>query len=254
MNLPRVAEITSAQNARIKAARRLQSARRRRETGLTLVESRRLLEAALANGVAIAELFVTDPADELVEYADSVAIVPDEVLRRVATTQHPQDVVGVVEWAPAREIPEDAVRLLVLDRVGDPGNAGTLIRTAAAFGCDSIVLTRGSCDPANPKVVRASGGAVFVATIVAGPHSDDTIDALRERGIPTLAAAAHVAGPPEDIGDSWALVLGSEAHGLDDAVLRRADRVVSVPMAGAVESLNAAAAGAVLLYILTAGQ
>jgi RNA methyltransferase, TrmH family len=167
------------------------------------------------------------------------------VLERVATTQHPQPVLGVVR---RRQLTLAGFRpasfALVLAGVADPGNGGTILRSAEAAGVDCVVTTVGSVDLANPKVVRASAGALFHVPVVEGVAPS----ALRELGLPLLGTVAHggVRYTDAPLAEPVALVLGNETHGLaDDLPL---DGLVSVPHRGRAESLNVAMAATVLCF------
>lgn len=186
-----------------------------------------------------------------------VLTVSDRVLATVATTVQPQGVVGVATLTPPRL--EEALsargdgraRLVVaLCGVADPGNLGTIVRSADACGADAVVVSAGSVDPTNPKAVRASAGSLFHLPVVAGPSTDGLVAALRAAGLRTLAVSADGSETVQtvDLSEEVAVVLGGEAHGLPAAVRAACDAQVRVPMAGAAESLNLAAAAAMVLY------
>jgi len=134
--------------------------------------------------------------------------------------------------------------------VRDPGNAGTVLRAADAFGADAVVTTRGSVDPQSPMAARAAAGSLFHLPVVAGVPWPELAAALRERGLRLVGADPHAEASLDQapLGEPVALVLGNEAHGLPDEVAADLDQVVRVPLAGRAESLNLAAAAAVLLY------
>jgi RNA methyltransferase, TrmH family len=138
----------------------------------------------------------------------------------------------------------------VLAEVRDPGNAGTVLRAADAFGADAVVTTRGSVDLQSPKATRAAAGSLFHLPVVAGAPWPALRAALRERGLRLVGADPHAAATVDQapLADPVALVLGNEAHGLPAEVAADLDLVVRVPLAGRAESLNLAAAAAVLLY------
>jgi TrmH family RNA methyltransferase len=167
---------------------------------------------------------------------------------RVGDTQHPQPIFAI---APLRRIGlaglEGVDLALVAVRIGDPGNAGTLIRSAAAAGAQVILLGEGSVDAYNPKVVRASAGACFAVRIVEGCAAVDILATLRTQGVTCLGAAASGGAAPEsfELGAPTAFVVGNETAGLDPAL--SLDAIVTLPMA-AGESLNAAMAGTALLF------
>jgi tRNA(Leu) C34 or U34 (ribose-2'-O)-methylase TrmL len=138
----------------------------------------------------------------------------------------------------------------VLHQVRDPGNAGTIVRSADAAGASAVVFTQGSVDPYNPKAVRATAGSIFHLPIVRGLDTEAAIAALRERGVRVLAMAASAPTDLDraDLTSPVAFVFGNEAHGLPDEIAALADAAVRVPHAGAAESLNLAAAATVCLF------
>jgi TrmH family RNA methyltransferase len=239
---------------------RLKSARGRQREGLFVVEGVRAAEEALDAGASIhfavcsGRLEQTERGRELADRIQSAVRetiwVEDDVLEVAAHTESPQGVLLV-----CRE-PQHALsdlppgRILVLDGVQDPGNLGTLVRAAAAFAMDAVVVLHGTVDPWNSKAVRASAGACLRLPLVRS-DSRAFLDWAQGGGVPVLVAAADGADV-EGIapGASWALVIGSEASGASTQLRDASRETVSVPMPGGVESLNAAVAGAILLYAL----
>ena len=246
--------VTSAGNPRIKAARRLHRADARAESGLVLLEGRRLVAAALDAAVPLDALFVTDSTETLA-LAPGVraTLVAPDLLASVATTAHPQGIVAVAAWTPLDALPATARRVLVLAGVADPGNSGTLVRSAAAAGWDAVVVA-GGCDPTNPKALRASAGATFRVPVVRARDAADVLAGLAAAGFTVVGAATRGGVGPGDVprGGRLALVVGGEAHGLPPVAALACDTLVTVPLHRDVESLNAAAAGAVLLFALGA--
>jgi len=162
------------------------------------------------------------------------------VMERVASTESPQPVLGLVAMR-ATEVPADATFVVVADRLSDPGNAGTIIRSAEASGAQGVVLTPGSVDPFNPKVVRASAGSLFRISVV-----EATLESLS--GFRRLGTSSHRGDLYTDpvYHGRVAVVVGNEAHGLgDDAAI---DQWITIPHAGPAESLNVAMAATVLLF------
>ncbi len=247
--------ITSAANPKIKLVRALQTKRGRREAEQAfVVEGVRLVEEAARAGVAArlvlhaAGLDARSQAalEQLARLGGEVETVAAEVLAQASDTQAPQGLLAVLPW-PVLGLPSPLSFALVLDRLGDPGNLGTVLRAAEAAGAQAVFLAPGTVDVYNPKVVRAAMGAHFHLPIVAAGW-----EAL-ERALAGLAlwrAEAH-AGLAYDRVD-WrrpsALLLGSEAAGPGDAARRLAPNCVHIPMAGQAESLNAAVAAAVLMF------
>ncbi len=176
----------------------------------------------------------------------------------MAETVTPQGVLGV---APLLDVPlaaalRGAPRLVaVLEAVNDPGNAGTVVRTADAAGADAVVLTDGSTDPHGGKCVRATAGSLWHLPVVHGPSVTEAVAALRGAGLRVLATSGSAAADDlDDLLDAGALVgptawlLGNEAAGLSDEALALADRTVRIPIRGRAESLNLSTAAAVCLY------
>jgi RNA methyltransferase, TrmH family len=162
------------------------------------------------------------------------------VIERVASTDSPQPVLAVVSMQAA-PLPADATFVLVADRLADPGNAGTIIRSAEAAGADAVVLTPGSVDPFNPKVVRASAGSLFRIPVV-----EATLDSLS--GFRRLGTSSHRGDTYTDpvYHGRVAVIVGNEAHGLDDDAA--IDQWITIPHAGPAESLNVAMAATVLVF------
>lgn len=246
--------ISSTSNPRVRRARALKRRSDREREGAFLIESPVTLDAALASGLTIRETFVDRDRGDLVEYLDDAGLEPtlvaDHVLRALADTTTPQGVVAVAALPRARlrDIPAEASLLVVLAEVRDPGNAGTLVRSAAGAGADAVVFTEASVDPFSPKTVRSSAGAVFRQPVVRAVSFDDTLQTLRDRGMQVFIAEAGE-GPPAyevDLTQPVAFVLGNEAHGVPQAFPDSA--AISIPMPGGIESLNVAIAGSILLY------
>lgn len=237
--------VRSPRNPRVSRAARLVRARDRRETGCTLVEGPHLLAEALEAGIDVREVFALEDDERTRALADvhrfPLVTVNRDVLDRLAPTESPRGPVGVVR-IPTAETP---VRDLLVLHTGDPGNTGTLVRTAAAFALD-VVCAEGAADPWSPKVVRASAGAVF-RTVVARtvPEGYGTVATVPAGGSDVRSLAGRL-----DPGRRWALLVGDEARGLDPAAAGAADVRVTIPMPGGTESLNAAVAGAIVAYEL----
>jgi TrmH family RNA methyltransferase len=243
---------------RVVAARRLLRRRDRDRTGRFLAEGPQAVREALAAG-AVVELFGTEPAlarhADLAARAPQVSPVTDEALAALAETVHPQGLVAVCRQLDVPLADAAAGRLVaVVADVRDPGNAGTVLRTADAAGAGAVVFAGDAVDPYNGKCVRASAGSLFHLDVVRERSAGGAVAALRAAGVQVLAATGHGADSLDDLLDAGALaaptawLFGSEAHGLPPALLAAADRRVRVPIYGAAESLNLAAAAAVCLY------
>ena len=242
--------------------RGLDTRKGREETGLFLVEGVRLCGEMADAGVAAELVLVAEEARDKPEVAAltarlagtgaEVVEAPLSEVGRVGDTVNCQ---GIVAAARRREVAPEALRfgeravVVALDGVGDPGNAGTVIRTAAWFGAAAVLLGRGCVDMWNPKVVRATMGGIFHLPVCGDVDLPAVLSALRRDGFAVVAATMD--GTPEWRG--WrgtprcALLLGSEAHGIGPELLGLADRRVTVPRRGAGDSLNVAVTAGILL-------
>lgn len=247
----------SPHNPRLERLRALRSARGRREQGRFAFEGPTLLAEAQGGGIEIDELFATDAALEahaglvaaLEAEGTPVFAVPERTLARLSDVETPPGLLCVAR-TPRAELAQVLARpgrVLLLAGVGDPGNAGTLVRSAEAFGAAGVLFGRGSVDPFSPKVVRAAMGSLFrlPPAIV---DAEQLLGAAEACGRPVVAAIldgeplGRAAVPPNAI-----LAVGNERHGVA-GFLPRWDLAVRIEQASAVESLNAAVAGSILLY------
>jgi TrmH family RNA methyltransferase len=258
------AEPFTQRSPRVAAAHRLLRRRYRDEAGLFLAEGPPSVREALAAGAAV-EVFGTleglGRVRELVDAANAADIpvwpVTEHGLATLADTVTPQGVVAVCRQMhrddPASVV-DDTHLVVLLAGIADPGNAGTVLRTADAAGAGAVVFPDGTVDPYNGKCVRASAGSIFHLALVRGGSAERAVRTLHGAGLTVLAADARGAQDLDELADSGALaartawVFGSEAHGLPAEVAELADHRVRVPMYGLAESLNLAAAAAVCLY------
>jgi len=211
---------------------------------VVIVEGRVGLLDAVEAGWHVEAQFVGAQA-EPVEVAAPVHRLAPGVIERVATTETPQPVIGVVSWREAEpELVQRAGFVVVAHEVGDPGNAGTLLRSAEAAGADLVVFTPGSVDVRNPKVVRASAGAIFRVPVAV----DQPLASLHRADRTVWGTSSHhgVAHDLADLTGPLVVVLGNEAHGLpDDAPV---DGWLTIEHRGRSESLNVAMAATVLCF------
>ena len=250
---------------RVVAARRLQRRRDREATGRFLAEGPQAVREALARSGTVTELFGTPAA--LDRYADlaaqaaradvPVSEVTDEALAALAETVAPQGLVAVCRHldVPLERALAARPRLVaVLAEIRDPGNAGTVLRTADAAGAGAVVFAGDAVDPYNGKCVRASAGSLFHVDVVRAPDPRAVVGALRTAGLSVLATTGYGDTDLDDLADAGRLatptawLFGSEAHGLPEELTEAADARVRVPLHGRAESLNLAAAAAVCLY------
>ncbi len=260
-----ISDHRSASSAQLKAARRLTKRALRQRERAFLAEGPQAVSEALATGARVTGLFVTAPAQArhaaLVAAAASagadVQTVSGEVMSELAQTVTPQGLLAVCDFVdvPLSQVIAAKPRLVaLLANVRDPGNAGTVLRTADAAGADAVVFADASVDPYNGKCVRASAGSLFHLPVVAGTRLPETISALRAAGMRIVAADGRAGLPLDDplareaLARPTAWLFGNEAWGLPPDLLALADQSVAVPIYGKAESLNLAAAAAVCMY------
>lgn len=245
---------------RLGGLRRLaRSAAARRDEGVFLIEGSTLGAEAAAAGLRIREVYLESPradehaltlARELAATGAAVVELEAGMLARVGASSAPPPLLIVAERPVAALPTARASFVLVAVSVNDPGNAGTLLRCAEAAGADGVVFAGAAADPYGPKAVRASAGSVFRLPPLVSDEPAEALEALRQRGLRTLGAAAGGGLPYDraDLSAPLALVVGSESHGLPASLAGHIDDWVHVPLAGLAESLNVAAAAAILCF------
>lgn len=250
--------LTGKDNPHLKLIRSLSAKSGRKKAGAFVAEGKRLVEEALTYAAERVRFFaVSESFGEknknfikmLDETGKSVYTVKENLFREACATEHPQGVLAVMDLTGAPKADMSSAQfILVLDGVSEPGNLGTIIRTAEAAGVDAVLLCGDCADVYNPKVVRATMGSLFrVPLMFGGP---DELVHLKESGFRLLTAALD--GAEDDIrlsaDEKRAVVIGNEAHGVSETVLNLADIRLRIPMHGKVESLNAAVAAGILMY------
>lgn len=251
-----VRAVNSKQNARLKELRRALTAPGR--NGLAALEGPHLLEEALRAGLRIPCVFAAQEAEPLLESLalppeTEVLLLPRPLLASVLTTETPQPIAALVQppaWSWDDLLGGSAMPLLlILAGLQDPGNLGTILRSAEAFGATGVVTLPGTVNPWNPKAVRASAGSIFRVPLLAA-SGNECMQELREAGITIYATTVRDAQPAGqlDLASPIALLIGNEGSGVPDALAAQTDGAVTIPCPGPVESLNAAVAASVLLY------
>lgn len=252
--------IKSVKNERVKAAAKLSSsAKARREQGLFVLEGLRLCMDVVRSGLRCAELFVSEEFCEkhAAEYealsavSDEVILVNDAVLEKLSDTRTPQGVCAVVRMPEDGTSPVDAgaEKLLLLENVQDPANLGAVARTAEALGLGGL-LVAGGCDVYSPKALRASMGALLRLT-VEEVDAVEAVEAAKAAGYATYASTPDAGAVPvtdADFSGPTLVVVGNEANGVTPETMAACSERVTIPMAGRAESLNAAAAAAILMW------
>lgn len=247
-----VEQITSLQNQWVKLASQLQ-----KKAGVRRKEGKAVLEGSRLIGDALEQSFVPDYVlyepgkvdydllSKLQNTKTKVYEVTDDIIKHVSDTQNSQGIAGVFRL-PKPKLPENPQRVLILDAIREPGNMGTILRSAGAAGVEVIILATGCVDPYNPKVLRGGMGAHFRLPIAEADWAN--IRAYcGDLNSYVATGSADLSYTDVDWTEAWALVIGNEAHGIGDNASNFAGQGVSIPMANA-ESLNAAVATGVLLF------
>ncbi len=252
-------ELTGIHNPLVKAAAELKQKKYRQQQGLFLAEGLRTAEEAVA-ARAVHSIFYKAIEDDrtraVLERAAEQRLplycVSESVMKKIADTETPQGIIAVC--AMPRVSLEDLVSggkmLLVLDRVADPGNLGTMLRTADAAGIGGAVLLKGCADVYAPKTVRSSMGSLFHLPVMAGVDEEHLLDGLRRAGYRILVTCLEGAEDlyQADLGGRLAFVMGNEANGVSGRLLAAADKRVYIPMQGRAESLNVAMAAGIVMF------
>ena len=252
-------EITSTQNALVKSVAELKQKKYRQERQLFLAEGLRTVEEAVTSG-QVEQLFYTPIEDEhtraVLERAAAEGIplycVTDAVMKKMADTDSPQGILAVCRMTQPKleQLFASGKMLLVLDRVGDPGNVGTMLRTADAAGIGGIVLLKGCVDIYAPKTVRATMGSLFHVPVFSGAEEELFVRAVKRAGYELLVTSLEGADNlyRASLSGRLAFVMGNEANGVTDSLMAAADKKVYIPMAGRAESLNVAMAAGIVMF------
>ena len=244
--------ITSLKNPKVATWKSLKDRKGRRETGCFLVEGRKMVEETLASAFPVEAVLVDDA--RLAEFRLPVGIpvytMPGHVLAAVCDTKTPQGIAAVVRIT---EVELKAKRLIAMDGVQDPGNVGTIIRTADAAGFEGIILSNQCADVFSPKVLRATMGSIFRMGIRVTDDLPGLLQTMVAQGASVLSS--QLDGEPfyqrSPLNERFVLVIGSEGNGVTDEVKAVATHKVKLPMRGGAESLNAAVAAGIMMYELT---
>lgn len=245
--------ITSLQNQRVKLAHTLQQkARARRAERKIVLEGTRLIRDATEQGFRPQFVFY-DPNHvdyeliaQLQEINTTLLPASEEVMRHISDTENPQGIAAVY-GIPQPPLPDKPTRVLLLDAIREPGNMGTILRTAGAAGVEVVLLAPGCVDPYNPKVLRAGMGAHFRVALVEATWHEIKVY-CEETSIYVAAGDGSTSYIDVDWNQPWTLLIGNEAHGAGSGSSMLPQQRISIPMEGATESLNAAIATGVILF------
>lgn len=252
--------ITSTKNPIVKELRSLRDHKGREAAGRFLVEGEVMLREALKCGLAIRDVLAEESfaplAGELEAAGAHAFVVPRSLLEAVSDTRTPQGVCASFDLPEPLPLSQAPDWIVALDGVQDPGNVGTIWRTADAAGFEGLLMGAGCADPLSPKVQRSAMGSGFRLPFMQTGDLPKALGALSEKGWTVIASDLHghdFYSHPNP-GNKLVLVIGSEAHGISDATRAAADMLVKLPMRGGAESLNAAVAAGIMMYELTRKQ
>ena len=251
-------EITSKDNRIFRHAVSLKKKKYRDRFGEYLIEGPNLLKEALKEGVFVETVFVrhemTAEEEEIISggygLEGKAFSLPEKLFDELKETETSQGIIAAVKKPVFEESKTDGGNYLVLDRVQDPGNIGTLLRTADAAGFELAVIVKGTADPFSAKVVRSAAGSLFRLPLYFAEDNDDLIEFVHSRGKRLIASVlgGDKAYYECDLKRNAAIIVGNEGNGIDPDLIERADEKITIPMAGNTESLNASVAGGILMY------
>lgn len=244
-------KILSIQNEYFKKVMKLKQRKYREEFGLFLVEGERSCRDAMSSGFALESVIMTEAFYDAHQDAFSSVfciVTTDKIFANLSDTKSPQGVMAVANIPDARTL--TGKRYVYCDSVQDPGNAGTIIRSADAFGFDGVIFSVGSVDVFSPKTIRSSMGSVFHVVVIPNANTSYLQDAKNAGYFVTASALYGDSVSISDMKchDKQILVIGNEGNGVSEEILNLSDEIVHIPMQGAAESLNAGVAASILMY------
>jgi TrmH family RNA methyltransferase len=253
--------VQSKQNPRLKELRKALAHPGRNDRGLVAIEGPNLVAEALRAGLRFDSIFCDGDSPTINYESDraladiDILLVSGNYLQSILATETPQPVAAFIDppdWTWAHILSpkgSSASLIVVLAALQDPGNLGTIIRSAEAFGANGIICLPGTVNPWNPKAVRASAGSIFRLPIL-NVSEDEALTQFREAGVRLLTTTVQGAQPADlvDLAEPLAILIGNEGNGVPADLAIKADMAITIPCPGPVESLNAAVAASVLLY------
>ena len=252
--------ITSKDNEFVKHVKKLKEKKYREEYGEFLVEGIKMIEEAISEDAVIKQIVVCDdcktqssiPSDLLYEIAKYDCVyVSEKIFNTMTDVTNPQGILAIIQKYPSEENQIDFKEnlFLVLDNIQDPGNMGTILRTADSVGLTQILISKGTADQYNPKVVRSTMGAIFRVKVIECEDLTKTLKELKKHKIKVYGTDLKTDKSIYDVDyQKSAIVIGNEANGVSTEILNLADEKIKIPMPGKTESLNAAVATSVILY------
>ncbi len=259
-NIELIEKITSKENKTYKNMLKLKLKKYRDKEGTYLIEGENLVMDCLQKGGVSLIIFSEskfkknrDILNKTREFEKlRLCIFEDKLFEKIAETENSQGIIGVAKKkniTMAEFFADGNKKIIVLDKVSDPGNIGTIIRTARATD-HKIILTKGTVDPYSPKVVRASMGAILDIPLIQSDSYEELVEVLKRNEIPIVGAILNGNTPFEELNltNGGAIILGNEGEGISEELIKKIDIGVTIPMEDKVESLNVSIAGALLMY------
>jgi TrmH family RNA methyltransferase len=242
--------IESVKNPKVKAWKKLLTKKERDQSGTYLIEGFHLVEEALKEQIVLEVIINQDMERQTHMNLEGIEVVyvKDDVMKVICDTETPQGIAAVCEQKTVSIDDIKLEKILLLDRVQDPGNLGTMIRTADAAGIDAVILGEGCADPYNPKVVRATQGSLFHLPLM----KVNLAEFIEKLDMPVYGTALEGGLPFEQVekAESFALLMGNEGQGVSKDLLEITTKNLYIPIYGKSESLNVAIAAGILLYYL----
>ena len=237
--------ITSKDNNRIKQIRKLLNKKYSLEKGLFVVEGENLVEEAIKNNLLV-DLFVL--VGNECKYNFKYDEVTYDVMKSISDLKSTPRILGIAKIKESKEIGN---RIILLDDIQDPGNAGTIIRNAVAFGVDTVIFSKTSVSPFNEKTLRSTGGMIFNINIIIDDLSN-IISNIKDKNIKVIGTSLNTSKSLETLEkmDNFAIIFGNEGNGVSKEILQLCDEVIKISMSNKCESLNVSVSSGIILYNL----
>ena len=252
-------KIISKENTIIKHIIKLKEKKYRTEYSEFIIEGAKIVKEAIEENANIKNIFISEEAlnSELVEKqlkavieTENYILVPNNIFKLISDVEKPQGVLAVIEKSDENEnIDFSADIILILDGIQDPGNLGTIIRTADSVGLTQILVSKGTVDCYNSKVLRSTMGAIFRVNIIEKDNLEKSIEKIKQNNFKVITTSLEAEKSIYDLNlNKTAIVIGNEANGVSKEIIDLADEKAIIPMKGKTESLNASVATGVILY------
>lgn len=240
--------ITSKDNSKIKEIRKLLNKKYSFEKGLFVIEGENLVEEALKNNLLV-ELYVLDGQE--CSYDFEYNNVTLEVMKSISDLKSTPRLIGISKFNNNVDIGK---KIVILDDIQDPGNAGTIIRNCVAFDIDTVIFSKNSVSPYNEKVLRSTGGMIFNTNIIVD-DLDNIIEKIKSKNISIIGTSLNTSNSLETIEklDEFAIIFGNEGNGINSRILDKCDKIIKIDMSNKCESLNVGVSSGIVLYYLYKG-